>query len=100
RGSFNALAGQVRRFGRDPLDGHLYVFLNRRRTLVKILAFDRSGFCILCKRLSRGSFQLPPVQPGARQVRIDPAELAMLLEGVDLSAPRRKRYRRPEAPES
>ena len=86
--------------GRDPLDGHLYVFLNRRRTLVKILAFDRSGFCIFSKRLSQGSFQLPRVQMGERQTRIDPAELAMLLEGVDLNAPRRKRYRHPEAPGS
>ena len=97
RGSFDALAGQVRGLQLDPVDGHLYVFLNRRRTLIKILFFDRSGYCILSKRLERGTFQLPAVPDDARQLRLDTAELAMILEGIDLSAaPRRLRYRRPD----
>lgn len=97
RGSFDALAGRVRLLHLDPLDGHLYVFLNRRRTLIKVLFFDRSGYCILSKRLERGTFQLPAVPDDARQLRLDAAELALILEGIDLSAaPRRLRYRRPE----
>ena len=93
RGSFDALAGQVRRLSLDPQDGHLYVFTNARKTLMKVLFFDRSGWCILAKRLEQGTFQIPELAPGERQVRVDPAVLGLILEGVDLSrAPRRKRY--------
>ena len=93
RGSFDALAGQVRRMALDPQDGHLYVFTNGRKTLMKILFFDRSGWCIFAKRLEQGTFQIPSVSEGQQQLKIDPAVLGLLLEGVDLSrAPRRKRY--------
>ena len=91
-GSFDALAGEVRRLQLNPQDGHLYVFLNVRRTLMKILFFDRSGFCIYSKRLARGTFQRPAIPANAQQVRVDSSVLAMILEGVDLSAPRRLRY--------
>ncbi|MCC6335172.1 MAG: IS66 family insertion sequence element accessory protein TnpB [Myxococcales bacterium] len=50
RGSFDALAGAVRRLGLDPVDGHLYLFLNKRRRLAKALWFDGSGWCLLAKR--------------------------------------------------
>ena len=92
RGSFDALAGRVRLLQLDPLDGHLYVFLNHRRTLVKILFFDRTGYCVFSKRLARGTFQLPEVALGAQEVRLDAAVLSMILEGVDLRAPRRLRH--------
>lgn len=93
RGSFDALAGEARRLALDPQDGHLYVFLNVRRTLMKVLFFDRSGWCILAKRLEQGTFQIPPVAREQRQLAVDPAVLGLILEGVDLSrAPRRKRY--------
>ena len=49
RGSFDALAGAVRRLGLDPVDGHLYLFLNKRRRLAKALWFDGSGWCVLSK---------------------------------------------------
>ena len=96
--SFDGLAGEVRRLHLDPLDGHLYVFLNARRTLVKALYFDRSGFCVFSKRLAQGSFQLPAVPPGSARVELDGAVLAMMLEGIDLRAPRRLRYERKPAP--
>lgn len=51
RGSFDALAGGVRHLGLDPTDGHLYLFLNKRRRLAKALWFDGSGWCVLGKRL-------------------------------------------------
>lgn len=96
RGSFDALAGRVRVLALDPQDGHLYVFTNARKTLMKVLFFDGSGWCLLAKRLEQGTFQIPKVGPEQRQVRIDAAVLALILEGVDLArAPRRKRYRRP-----
>jgi len=93
RGSFDALAGQVRRLALDPQDGHLYVFTNARRTLMKVLFFDRSGWCILAKRLEVGTFQIPAVPAGQRQLKIAPAVLGLILEGIDLArAPRRRRY--------
>ena len=73
RGSFDALAGQVRRLGLDPQDGHLYVFLNRRRRILKLIFFDRSGWVVLAKRLEQGSFQLPAVREGQTRVNIDAA---------------------------
>jgi transposase len=94
RGSFDALAGHVRWLHGDPLDGHLYLFLSRSRRLLKALWFDRTGWAIFAKRLERGTYQLPATPTGARQVAIDPAQLAMILEGIDLSARRRLRYRR------
>ena len=97
RGSFDALAGQVRRLRGDPLDGHVYLFVNRRRTLLKALWFDRNGWAIFSKRLESGTFQLPPVADDVRQVAIDPAQLAMILEGIDLRAHRRLRYQHPGA---
>lgn len=70
-GSFDALAGAVRRLGLDPVGGHLYLFLNRRRWLAKVLWFDGSGWCILAKRLEAGSFQLPPIDGARAQLAID-----------------------------
>lgn len=79
----------------DPLSGHLVLFVNRRRDMLKLQWFDRSGHVILFKRLEQGTFQFPAVLPGAVRAEIDPGELAMILEGIDLrSAVRRKRYDR------
>lgn len=95
--SFRGLSGLVRqRLRDDPLSGHLFCFVNRRRTMMKCLLYDRTGYWIFHKRLSAGTFELPAVPAGAERVRMDAGELAMLLEGVDLHAARRKRYRRPD----
>jgi transposase len=98
RGSFDALAGHVRRLLADPLDGHLYLFVNKRRNLLRALWFDRTGWAIYAKRLERGTFELPTPAGDARKVAVDPAQLAMILEGIDLGARRRLRYRHPETP--
>ena len=89
RGSFDALAGAVRRLGLDPVDGHLYLFLNRRRRLAKALWFDGSGWCLLSKRLENGSFQLPAITGEVAQVQIDGTAFAALLAGIDFTAARR-----------
>lgn len=94
RGSFDALAGATRRLGLDPTDGHLYLHMSRRRKLTKVLWFDGSGWCILAKRLERGSFQLPKVRGDEQQVVIDGAAFASLLAGIDFSASREGWYRR------
>lgn len=96
RGSFDSLAGAARRLQLEPSDGHLYVFLNRRRRQCRILWFDGSAWCLFGKRLERGTFELPHVPEGACQVTIDPATLASLLEGIELTAGRRRWYRKLE----
>jgi transposase len=97
RGSFDALAGAVRRLGLDPTDGHLYLFFNRRRKLCKMIYFDGSGFCLFCKRLEEGTFELPTVREGQDRVVVDSAMLTSLLSGIDLSAKRRRWYRQERA---
>lgn len=94
RGSFDALAGAVRRLGLDPVDGHLYLFLNRRRRLAKAIWFDGSGWCVLAKRLEAGSFQLPQFDGTEAQVQIDGSTFTSLLAGIDFTAARRGWYRR------
>ncbi len=94
RGSFDSLAGAVRRLGLDPVDGHLYLFLNRRRRIAKALWFDGSGWCVLAKRLEAGSFQLPTLDPAESKVQIDGGTFASLLAGIDFTASRRGWFRR------
>jgi transposase len=65
------------------------VFFNRRRDQVRILFWDRSGFCVLAKRLERGTFRWAP-EKGAVVVLLEAAELALLLEGIDLAGARRR----------
>lgn len=93
RGSFDALAGAVRRLGLDPVDGHLYLFLNRRRRIAKALWFDGTGWCVLAKRLEAGSFQLPALTGRENQVQVDGPTFASLLAGIDFTASRRGWYR-------
>lgn len=90
RGSFDALAGRVRRLGLEPLDGALYVFVSRRRHLLAVLHYDGSGWCLFRKRLSRGTFELPDVPEGVDRVVVDGRVLAAMLSGIDLRAPRRR----------
>lgn len=94
RGSFDALAGAVRRLGLDPVDGHLYLFLNKRRRLAKALWFDGSGWCVIAKRLEAGSFQLPPVAGSDSRVEVDGTTFAAILAGLDFTAARRGWFRR------
>jgi transposase len=79
-----------------PLSGHLFVFLNRRRDRVKILYWDKSGYCLWYKRLESGQFHLPA--PGLEQesMELEMGPLTLMLEGIDLSgARRRKRFSLP-----
>ena len=88
--SFDRLAGLVReRMGRSPQDRALYVFLNRRRTLLKALFFDGSGYCVFYKRLDRGRFQLPELvlEGDTPTVEMSEDELERLLDGMKPAVP-------------
>jgi transposase len=92
--SFRGLIGLVRSTLRDePKNGTLFLFFNRLRNKVKILYWDGNGFVIWYKRLEKGTFLLPNPLSGDVAVRITRAQLAMILEGIDLlQGRRRKRY--------
>ena len=84
RRSFDGLALAVKQLlGEEPQSGALYVFIGKRPTRVKVLWWDRNGFCLLAKRLHRALFHLPDgAAVGPAGVRIDAAALAQLLAGV------------------
>jgi transposase len=77
------------RWRADPYDGTRFVFFGRRMDRVKILFFETGGFVLLYKRLEKGRFVMPRIEPGATEVVLDAASLAMLLDGVDLRSVRR-----------
>lgn len=87
RKSMDSLALLVSdQLGSDPLSGHLFVFCNRKRSILKILYWDRTGFCIWHKRLEKSRFRWP--QSSSEVSQISPRELQWLLEGLDLVQPR------------
>jgi transposase len=83
RHSFDGLALMAKQVvGEDPQSGAIFVFTNKRSNRLKILWWDRNGYCLLYKRLHGALFRLPP-SDGANRVRIDGAQLAKLLAGVE-----------------
>ena len=89
RRSFDKLAEMTRsRLAQDPLSGHLFIFFNRPRDRVKILFWDRSGFCLYYKRLEEGCFR-----PLENRREISATELTLILEGIELAdAKQQKRF--------
>jgi len=72
--------------GRDPLSGHVFLFLNRRRNQVKMLLWTRGGSAVVHKRLERDRFSFPErMTTAATSVEIDSHELSMLLEGLEVA---------------
>src|SRR6201997_368311 len=96
RCGFDRLAERVRVvIGQDPLGGHLFVFRSRRGDRLKILLWDRDGFVLWYKRLESGVFKLPRMSAGSRSVELRASELAMILDGIDMTKLKRvPRYER------
>lgn len=93
RRSIDGLSGLVRSgLGEDPLSGDLFAFTNRRRDRIKILLWDRSGFWVLYKRLEKGTFAWPDRDDGANRAMLSLEELALLLQGIELTGLRRRRW--------
>ena len=84
RRSFDTLALVAKQvLGEDPQGGSLFVFFGKRASRVKVLWWDRNGFCLLQKRLHRALFAVPEGElTGAAALKIDAAALAQLLAGV------------------
>jgi len=87
RRSFDGLAAAAKdALGKDPRTGALFLFVNKSGDRLKALWWDRTGYCILYKRLERGVFRFPTaMRPGDTSVAIDAAEFAKILEGLDLA---------------
>jgi transposase len=79
----------------DAYSGHLFVFVSRRCDRVKILTWDKGGFVLVYKRLERGQFKLPHMDPSTMAVEIDGTQLAMLLDGIDFGRVRRPEHWKP-----
>jgi transposase len=95
RKSFDALTGLVRNeLDRNPMDGDIYIFVNHRRNMVKLLQWDKTGFAIYSKRLERGGYELPKViNNDSKGQALQWSELMLILEGISLKSVRyRKRY--------
>jgi transposase len=104
RRSFDGLSGMTASIiDQNPTSGHLFVFRNRNRDLLKILYWDRDGLAIWYKRLEKGAFQFPTdlidKEKRLPKAEISSEQLTLLLGGIDLrSAERRKRYHHPNKP--
>ena len=92
RKGFRGLSGIVRNeLDRDPADGRVYIFINRRRDKIKLLVWDRNGFVLYYKSLESGTFEFPKNHEPA----ISWDRLWMILEGISLESVRqRKRYKK------
>lgn len=88
RCSFNGLAAKVQNtLQDDPFSGHLFIFRGRRGDMIKVLWADRDGLCLFTKRLECGRFVWPETRDG--KVHLTPAQLSMLLEGINWRHPQR-----------
>ncbi len=97
RASYDTLFAKAKGvLDQDPLSGHLFVFINAKRTSIKCLCWDGTGLVLLCKRMGRGTFsRINPMFRG--EVVLTTAEFALFFEGADLEkrfidSPREKRF--------
>lgn len=86
RKSFEGLSGIVRsEIREDPLNGHVFCFFNRRRNFVKLLYWDRTGYCIIAKRLVRGTYSV------LQKKEVSMRDLKAILEGIEFKSVRWKK---------
>ena len=89
-----ALAEEVLK--QDPLTGHLFVYINRRRDRIKVLYWEDTGYCIWYKQLQRGTYELPPVNDQSVSIELTMSQLSLILDGIELgSAKQRLRFEMP-----
>ena len=94
RKGFNGLGGlATNKLGQNPLSGDIFIFVNRTRTMIKILVWDQTGFVIWYKRLEQGTFEIPQIEKTQNSVEISRQKLMLILEGISLkSVQNRKRF--------
>ena len=97
RKGFDSLSGIVSsQMQFNPLSNDVYIFLNRRRTQMKLLHWEGDGFALYYKRLEQGTFELPQVKENERSVKVTVSHLKKIFQGVSVHQNRqRKRYQHP-----
>jgi len=95
RKGFDGLSGLVQdELNRNPLDGSVYMFINRRRDRMKLLVWESGGYMLYYKRLEQGQFELPDEVSG-KSLRLEWETLVMMLTGISLrQIKRRKRLKK------
>jgi transposase len=94
RKSFDGLCGLVSgRLGQDPRSGDVFIFINKKRTLAKLLRWEPGGFVLFYKRLESGTFELPLSKSTGLSQTMEYSQLAMMVDGFSLKyAKKRKRF--------
>lgn len=94
RNGFDGLSGIVRnKFLQDPLSGDIFIFINHRRTHIKLLQWQGDGFAIYYKRLEKGTYEIPTVTGNSGHVEISSQQLLLMMEGIALlSVKKRVRF--------
>jgi transposase len=94
RKSFDGLCGLVSsRLGQNPMNGDVFIFVNKPRNRIKLLRWEPGGFVLFYKRLEKGTFELPEVHNGGFSREIDYGELAMIITGISMKyAKKRRRF--------
>jgi transposase len=85
----------VKTWDLDPFSGDVFAFIGKRRDRAKLLVWHRGGFLLAYKRLEKGRFRIPIVEAGKRTATLDGTELAMLLDGIDVSRVKRPKLWEP-----
>lgn len=89
RKSFDGLCGLVRsELGKEPMNGEVFIFINKRRSMFKLLHWESGGFVLYYKRLEKGTFSIPDLEEG--NVMISWAELVLMVEGIQIVKSRQK----------
>ncbi len=94
RKSFNGLIAQVKTYLKDePDNGQVFIFINKKRSLMKCLYFEPGGYCIWSKRLEQGQFATLGKNLACTKIALTATEFSALIEGMDIEIKkRRKRY--------
>jgi len=91
RCGFDALSGLVRSgLGRDPTLGDIFIFLNRKRSQIKLLHFEGDGFALYHKRLETGTYELPEAKNEEKHLAMSSEELMLVLNGIQLKSVKRR----------
>jgi len=95
RKGFNGLSGVIsQNMHRDPTDGEVYIFINRRRDKMKMLVWEKGGFMLYYKRLEQGTFELPSTEIQDGVICLEWDTLVLMISGIQLSKiVRKKRYK-------
>jgi len=100
RKSFDALSGLVRNnLGYNPINGEVFIFINKRRDKIKLLHWQGSGYLLYYKRLETGTFELPRYDASVGSISLSYAQMIMIMDGLSIkNLQQRKRYTTFKAP--